>query len=145
MSWVFSAAEMFFNEKFVQPAPDEVRPAAEIHHAAGETFIHRHIGFAGEGIFRMKAVAVAADAALVAERDGDGLAERDAAVLNGVVRVHGEIAGAAQIQIHRRVLRKQREHVVKEGNAGFDFGFSRAVEVEAEGNFGFQRVPFDWD
>ena len=91
----------------------------------------------------MKAVAVASDAALVAERGSEGLPERDAAILDGVVRVHGEIAVANQFQIHRRVLRKEREHVVEKGNAGFDGRFSFAVEIEADGNFGFQRVAFD--
>ena len=132
-----------FLGKFVQPAPDEERSAAEIHDAAGETFIHRHIGFAGEWIFWVEAVAIAADAALVAEGGGDGLPERDAAVLDGVVRVHFKVAVAAQFQVHRRVLGEQRKHVVEERNAGLDFGFALAVEVEAHGNPGFLRVPFD--
>ncbi len=92
----------------------------------------------------MKAVAVAADAAFVAERGGEGLAERDAAILDGVVRVHGKIAVAAQLQIHDGVLRKEREHVIEKGNSGFDGGFAPAVEVEPDGNFGFQRVTFDF-
>ena len=89
-------------------------------------------------------MAVAADAAFVAERGGEGLAERDAAILDGVVRVHGKVAVAAQLQIHDGVLRKQREHVVEERDAGFDGGFAPAVEVEPDGNFGFQRVAFDF-
>ena len=89
-------------------------------------------------------MAVAADAALVAERERKRLAERDAAIFHGVVRVHGQVAVAAQFQIHRRVFGKQREHVVEKRDAGFDFGFSPAVEIEADGNFGFQRVAFDF-
>jgi len=91
----------------------------------------------------MKAVTVAPDAALVAERRRDRLSERDAAIFHGVMRVHGEIAVAVQIQIHRGVLRKERKHVVEERKAGADFGFALAVEVEAEGNLGFERVTLD--
>src|SRR5882724_10096445 len=90
----------FFLRKFVQSAPDEVRPSAEIHDTAGETFVHRHKGFAGERIFRMKAVAVAPDAALVTKRDGHGLPQRDPTVLNGVMRIHSEVTVANQLQIH---------------------------------------------
>jgi hypothetical protein len=71
----------------------------------------------------MKAVAVAADAAFVAERGGEGLAERDAAILDRVMRVHGEVAFAfAHLQIHGRVFGEQREHVVEERDAGFNGG-----------------------
>src|ERR1019366_2770616 len=63
----------FLLRKFIQPAPDEMRPAAEIHHAAREAFVHRHIRLAGERILRMKTVAITADAAFVAERPGKGL------------------------------------------------------------------------
>ncbi len=60
------------------------------------------------------------------------------------MRVHRQIAVAAQIQIHRRVLGEQREHVVEKRDAGFDFGFSLAVEIEADGDLGFERVAFDF-
>ena len=92
----------------------------------------------------MKTMAVTADAAFVAQRGGDRLAKRDAAVFHRVMRVHFQIAVAAQIQIHRRVLGKQREHVVEKGNAGFDFGFPLAIQIEADGNPGFLGVPFDF-
>ena len=71
---------------------------------------------------------------------GEGLAERDAAVLDRVMRVHAKVAVAAQLQIHRRVLREQREHVVEERDAGFDRGFSLAIKVEADGDAGFLGV-----
>ena len=121
-----------------------MRPSAKINDAAREAFVHRHIGFAGERIFRMKARAVAADAAFVAERERERLAERDAAILDRVMRVHFQIAVAAQLQIHRRVLGEQREHVVEERDAGFDGGFALAVEVEADGDAGFFGVARDF-
>ena len=130
----------FLLGELIQAAPDEVGASAEIHDAAGETFVHRDVGFAGERILRMKAVAVAADAALVAERGGDGLAERDATVFDGVVRVHFQVAIAAQIQIHCGVLGEEGEHVIEEREARLDLGFAFAVEVEADGNPGFEGV-----
>ena len=87
----------FLLGELIQAAPDEERSSAKIYDAAGETFVHRDVGFAGKWILRMEAVAVAADAAFVAERGGDGLAEGDAAVFDGVMGVHFQVASAAQI------------------------------------------------
>jgi len=141
---VFFRPGDFLLRKVVQPAPDEVRPPAEIHHAAREAFIHRHIGFTGKRIFWMEAVAVTTNAAFVAERGGEGLSERDTAILDGVVRVHGQIAVTFQLEINHGVLGKQREHVVEERDAGFDGGFAFAIEVELDGYFRFQRVALDF-
>ena len=118
-----------------------MRPSAKINDAAGEAFIHRHVSLTRKRIFWMKAGAVTAKAALVAQGDGEGLPQGDAAILDGVVRVHLQIAGATEFQIHRRVFREQREHVVEKGDAGFDRGFALAVKVQADGNAGFPGVP----
>ena len=72
------------------------------------------------------------------------LAEREAAILDGVVRIHFQIAVAFQLQINHGVFGKQREHVVKKRDAGFDGGFALAVEVEADGDSGFVRVARDF-
>jgi hypothetical protein len=69
---------------------------------------------------RVKARAVTADALLVAQRLRERLAERDAAILHGVVRVHREITFTAQVQIHHGVLGEQSQHVVEERDAGAD-------------------------
>ena len=61
---------------------DRVRPAAEIDGRDGERLVHRHHEVAG-----------AVDAAAVAERRRDGLAERDAEVLDRVVLIDVEVAG----------------------------------------------------
>ena len=97
-----------------------MRSTAKIHHATREAFVHRHVGFAGEGVLGMETVAVAADAAFVAKGRCHGLSEGDAAILDGVVRIHRQIAAAMQIQIHGRMLGEQREHVIKKWKAGFD-------------------------
>ena len=81
----------------IQPAPDEVGAPAEINDGTAETFIHGHVGLAGERILGMKAVAVATDATLIAEGGGKGLAKGDAAILDGVMGVHFQIAIAMEL------------------------------------------------
>ena len=92
----------------------------------------------------MKPRAVTADAPFVAERERERLAERDAAILDRVMGVHFEVAFAAQLQIHRRVFGEQHQHVVEKRDAGFNRGFSPAVEVEADGDAGFFGVARDF-
>src|SRR5438876_11665298 len=45
--------------QLVQSAPYEVRPAAEIDNTSRQAFVHRHIGFPGEGIARIEPCSVA--------------------------------------------------------------------------------------
>ncbi len=56
------------------------------------------------------------------------------------MRVNFQIAIAFELQIHRCMFGKQREHVIKKGDAGFDFGFAAAIEIEADGNIGLPGV-----
>ena len=51
-------------------------------------FVHRHVGFAGERIAGIKTRAVTADSPLVPERLEKGLAQGDAAILNGMMGIH---------------------------------------------------------
>ena len=51
---VFFGAADFPVRKLVQSPPDQIRAPAEIHDAAGEAFVHGHIGFAGERIARIE-------------------------------------------------------------------------------------------
>jgi len=132
-----------FLGKLIQTAPHEVRPPAEINDAARETFIHRHVGLAGKWIFRMKTGAVTPEAAFVAERASKCLAEGEAAVFDGVVRVHFQIAGAAEFQIHDGVFGEERQHVVKKRDAGSDSRFAAAIEIEVDGDTGFFGIPRD--
>ena len=121
-----------------------MRPSAKINDAAGEAFVHGHVSFAGKRIFRMKPRAVTADAPFVAKRERERLAEREAAILDRVMGVHFQIAAAAQMQIHGCVLREKREHVVEERDAGFDRGFSPAVNIKSDGDAGFFGVARDF-
>ena len=126
-----------------QAAPGEVRPVAEIDHAPREAFIHRHIRLAGERVARVKPGAVTPHALFVAQRLDERLAQRDAAILDGVVVVHLDVTVATQVQVHRRVLCEQCQHVIEERDAGVDFRFASAVDVQAEPNLRLAGVAFD--
>src|SRR5436190_12358397 len=67
-----------FMSQSVQPPPDQMRPAAEVNDAPGETFVHRYIGLAGKRIARIESRPVAADALFIAEGQRKGLAQGDA-------------------------------------------------------------------
>ena len=99
--------------------PDEVRPAGEVEGGADQRLVHRQ-----------QAGAVAADAALVAERLGQGPAEGDADVLDGVVVVDVQVAGGADVEVDQRVAGELVEHVVEEADAGRVVVPAGAVEVE---------------
>ena len=43
---LFGFGELLLDARLVHPAPDQVRPAAEIDHAPRQAFIHRHVRFA---------------------------------------------------------------------------------------------------
>ena len=60
------------------------------------------------------------------------LAERDADVLDGVVRVDVQVALArATVEVEHAVARDLVEHVVEERHAGGELGAAGAVEVDA--------------
>src|SRR5581483_8170021 len=73
---------------------DQERPAGNVERDARQRLVHRQ-----------QAMGVAGDAALVAERLGEGLAERDADVLDRVVLVDMQVALGANGQIYERMAR----------------------------------------
>ena len=98
----------------------EPRAPGEIDDDARQRLVERHVG-----------VAVARDALLVAERLGQRLAERDADVLDGVVRVDVQVALGLDLEVDHAVPRDLVEHVVEERHAGGELGPAGAVEVDA--------------
>ena len=121
-----------------------MRSPAEINDAARETFVHRNIRFAGERIFWVKARAVTANSFFIAKRGCKCLSQCNAAIFDRVMRVHFQVAFALELQAHRRMFGKQREHVVEKRDSGFDLRLSVAVEVEGDGNSGFLGVARDF-
>ena len=68
--------------KPAQAAPDQMRPAAEVNHAARQALVHRNVGFSGERVLRVKPGAITANACLVSKGPREGLAQNDAAILD---------------------------------------------------------------
>ena len=89
----------------------EARPSGEIDHHARQRLVERHVG-----------VTVAANADLVAERLLQRLPERDADVLDRVVRVDVEITLRADGEVDHPVAPDLVEHVVEERHAGGEIG-----------------------
>jgi hypothetical protein len=54
-----------------------------------------------------------------------------------MVRIHRQVPLAAELQIQHRMPGEQRQHVVKEGNAGLDGRFARPVNVQFDRDAGF--------
>lgn len=80
----------------------------------------------------MKPGAVAANPFLIPQSLPERLAQGDATVLDRMVRIHVQIALAAQVKVHGGMLRKQRQHVVEERNAGGNPGFPGAIHIESK-------------
>src|SRR5689334_1867022 len=107
-------------------------PAGEVDHGTRQGLVERRVG-----------VAEAADAAPVAERLVERLAERQGAVLGGVVVVHFEVALAGQLEVEPGVLRQAGQHVVEEAEAGLDLRPAVAVEGKAQPDRGLVGAPLD--
>jgi hypothetical protein len=89
-------------------------------------------------------VAVAAQALLVAERLGEGLAQGDADVLDGVVVVDVRVALAVNVEVDQAVADDLVEHVIEEGHAGIELALPAAIEIDAHGDLGFEGVACDF-
>ena len=98
------------------------RATAEVDRRAGERVVHRH-----------DRVAVARDAAPVAERRVERLAERERGVLGGVVRRRSRDRRALEHEVEAGVEGELLEQVVVEPGAGRDAHAARAVEREPHG------------
>ena len=85
---------------------DEGRAPAQVDGGDGERLVHRH-----------DEVARAQNAALVAQREVEGLAQRDAHVFHGVVLIDIEVALAGEREVEAAVAREQLQHVVEEADA----------------------------
>lgn len=111
---------------------EEPRAAGQIDCDTREGFVERYI--------RMT---IANDALLVADRLREGLAERDADVFDGMVRVDFEIALRIDLDIDQAVPGDLIQHVVQKRNAGDKPGFAGPVQIQADLDLRFERVAFD--
>src|SRR5690606_8381660 len=95
---------------------------------------------AGQGLVHRQGEAVARDAALVAQRLPQRLAQGDAGVLDGVVLVDVQVALGAHLQRDAAMLADLVEHVVEERQPGRNLGVGDAVQVQLDPDPGLLRV-----
>src|SRR5205823_2570887 len=104
---------------------DERRTSAEVDGRRYQRFVHRH-----------QRVAVAADAAAIPQRLPEGLAQADADVLDGVVRVYLDVTGGLDLQVEQAVLGERFQHVVEERHGRGDLAHAGPVEGHRELDLG---------
>src|SRR5688572_19159924 len=97
-----------------------------------ERLVHRHDEVTG-----------AVDATPRTERTRHRLAERDAKVFDGMVLIHVEVAGGADLQIEPAVTGDQFQHVIEEADAGADVISPASVERQCKLNRRFLRRAID--
>src|SRR5690606_10259424 len=136
------AAEELGGEVDVEAADERARErhvplqpgtSGEIDDDARERLVERNVG-----------MAVATDALLVADRARDRLAERDADVLDRVVRVDVQVAFALDLQIDESVTRDLVEHVVEERHAAGELALAGAVEIDEDPHAGLGGIAADF-
>ena len=106
--------------------PHQKGPPRQIKGAAPLGVIHRQAAFA-----------IAADAALVAQRPGQGLAQGDAAVFDRVVIVDVQIALRGQRDVDQRMAGQLIQHVVEETDTGRHVVLAGPLQGHGDRNFGF--------
>jgi hypothetical protein len=132
-----------FELKGIQAAPHQAGPAAEIDDAPHQAFIHGHVRFTGERIARVEASAISTNAYFVTQGFAKGLAQRDAAILDRVMRVYFQVPLATQAQIHHGMLCQQHQHVVEKWNPGLHGRATLPIHFQRQPNAGFVCVSFD--
>ena len=85
-------------------------------------------------------VGKARNARLVAQRLAKRLAQHDARILNGVVRVDLNVAYRMYRQIEQAMAAKSVEHVVEKRHTGRDIAHAAPVQVEFDDNVGLPRL-----
>src|SRR5208282_3970938 len=111
---------------------DEERPARYVERHARQGLVHRQ-----------KTVGVAGQAAFVAERPGQRLADGDSDVLDRVVIVDVAVARSANSEVDEGMTRELIEHVIEEADAGRDVGRARSVEVDADLDARLRGLAYD--
>lgn len=110
----------------------EERPPRQVERGAHQRLVHRQ-----------QAGAIAADAALVAERLREAAPERDAHVLDRMVVVDMQVACRLHLEVDEGMACDLLKHVVEEADPGRDPGGSAAVEDEADTDGGLGGFAAD--
>ena len=125
-----SNVPIFGEEKI--DVPDQERPAGNVDRRARQRLVHGKVERS-----------VAGDAAPLAERLGNGLAERDAGILDGVVVVDMQVALGLDRHVDQRMARKLLQHMVEEADAGRDIEAARAVDIDCDRDRGLLGFTAD--
>ena len=80
------------------------------------------------------------NARLVAQRLAKRLAQHDARVLDGVMRIDLDVAHCVHRQIEQTMAAKSVEHVVEKRHAGRDIARTGSIQVELDDNIGLPRL-----
>src|SRR5688572_14679758 len=101
--------------------PEEERPAAQVDGRRYQRLVHRDRG-----------VAVAPNARLVAQGLLHRLAQADADILDGVMRIDVQVAGRPDGQVDEAVPGQQGKHVIEEADAGLYLRRAGPIEVQLQ-------------
>ncbi len=107
--------------------------AGKIHDYPRERFIQWNIG-----------VAIAAYAFLVADGFGKRLTQRDADILDRVMRIDMQVALGADVEIDQPVARNLVQHMIEKGNTGIQLLLASAVEVDRYPDLGLAGIADDF-
>lgn len=107
-------------------------PVPEIKNTATEAFVH------GE-----EKKAVPANAGLVSKSLPDRFPKGNTGILNKVVIIDSEVACRLQTQAHAGMVGKKIQHVIEEGNSGFN-GNPSLIKVDTQGNRRFSSLPLSF-
>jgi hypothetical protein len=80
---------------------------------------------------------ITVDTPFIAQRPGQSLAEDDADIFDGMVRIDFQVTLSLHRQVKLCVPGQQRQHVVEKADPGMDFGSAMAVQFESDVNFCF--------
>ncbi len=108
---------------------DEIGAAGKVDRDARQRLVHR-----------LERIGEAGDAAGIAQRLADRLAERDAGVLDRVMRVDMQVALGRDVDVDQRMPRDLVQHMIEEADAGRNVRYAGPVEIDADldgGFFGF--------
>ena len=111
----------------------EIRTAAQIDHHTDKRLIHWHIR-----------KPIAPDPRLVTKGFPQGLPERNARILNCVVKINVEVAFGVDLQVEQSMTGKQSQHVIEKRDAGHQFGISLAINDKPQCDGCFGRLPFNF-
>ena len=79
----------------------------------------------------------------VAQRPAHRLADHDAGVLGGVVKIDMEVALRAHLEVDQRMTRQLFEHVIEKTDPGVDVVFAVTVEIERDEDIGLLGLALD--